>query len=103
MLNERISKDEVETTLSQFQIKKELGRDEFLVWFTKKCWSVIGDEVVEALITRQKAGRFLKEINNTYLALIPKKENATKWEEFRPISLCNMISKLLAKVMANRL
>jgi hypothetical protein len=42
-------------------------------------------------------------INATNIALIPKGNNLTSVSEFRPISLCNVIYKIIAKVLANRL
>ena len=42
-------------------------------------------------------------INNICIVLIPKVENPEELGQFRPISLCNVISKIASKVMANRL
>lgn len=42
-------------------------------------------------------------INKANIVLIPKVANPSDIIQFRPISLCNVIYKLLAKVMANRL
>ena len=42
-------------------------------------------------------------INNICIVLIPKVENREELGQFRPISLCNVISKIASKVMANRL
>ena len=39
----------------------------------------------------------------TNIALISKIKNPTQITEFHPISLCNVIYKLIAKVLANRL
>lgn len=45
----------------------------------------------------------LKSLNSTFLALIPKEEEANSPEKFRPIALCNVIYKIISKVIANRL
>ena len=39
--------------------------------------------------------------NETYICLIPKTKSPQKITEFRPISLYNMIYKILSKVLAN--
>lgn len=44
-----------------------------------------------------------KGLNHTFIALIPKIEGAFKVEQVRPIFLCNVILKLITKIMANRL
>lgn len=50
-----------------------------------------------------KSGKFVKSLNTTFLALIPKKRGAKEFNEFRPISLVGCIYKLIAKVLAKRL
>ena len=42
-------------------------------------------------------------LNETYICLIPKVNSPQKISEFRPIRLCNVIYKIVAKVIANRL
>lgn len=42
-------------------------------------------------------------MNITYLILIPKKKNPLHVSDYRPISLCNVIVKMVAKSIANRL
>ena len=45
----------------------------------------------------------LKAFNATFLALIPKSEGADAPGKFKPIALCNVIYKIILKVIANRL
>ena len=47
------------------------------------------------------SGSLLKSINHTFITLIPKVPNLERVIEFRPISLCNMIYKIVSKVIAN--
>ena len=42
-------------------------------------------------------------VNSTTIVLIPKVANPTKLSEYRPISLCNVIYKIISKCFVNRL
>lgn len=45
----------------------------------------------------------LKEINYTHVCLIPKIANPQEMSQLCPIALCNVIYKICAKVLANKL
>lgn len=48
-------------------------------------------------------GDLMDDINRTNIVLIPKKRNPSRLTELRPIGLCNVIMKIVTKVIANRL
>lgn len=48
-----------------------------------------------------KSNLSMAEINRTKITLVPETKNLSKMTEFRPISLCNVIYKLISKVLAN--
>eukprot|EP00253_Pinus_taeda_P021967 PITA_21967 len=58
-------------------------------------WDVVEDS--------RCSGTILKSINLTFIALTLKVEEANTSEIFRPIALCNVIYKIISKVIANRL
>jgi hypothetical protein len=43
----------------------------------------------------------LQAFNATFLALIPKEKEVNFEDNFRPISLCNEIYKIITKILAN--
>lgn len=88
-LNERIKLEEVFQALNQLPSGKAPGPDGFLADFFKKCWHILGQDLAEALECSRRSRRNLKEVNNTFIALIPKKENALNLRDFRPISRQN--------------
>lgn len=47
--------------------------------------------------------RILKELNSTFIALIPKVSGAESMGNFRPISLYNSFYKIISKVMTTRI
>lgn len=42
-------------------------------------------------------------MNFTHIVLIPKKNNPQRITDFRPINLSNVVSRIVSKVLANRL
>lgn len=42
-------------------------------------------------------------LNHSHVVLIPRKRKPTTAAEFRPISLCNILYKLITKIIKNRL
>ena len=59
--------------------------------------------MIQATLSFLITGYILKELNNTFITLVPKSLNPEKISECRPISLCNVAYKIAAKVLANRL
>jgi hypothetical protein len=48
-------------------------------------------------------GWLLSQMNHTYITLIPKRQAASNFNQFRPISLCNFYYKIISKILVLRL
>lgn len=66
------------------------------LWETSKVTSI----VLSVLNHGDDIGPF---INDTNIFLIPKIKNFSLVKDYRPISLCNVIHKLISKIIVNKL
>jgi len=82
---------------------KAPGLDGFTLAFFQDCWDVIKTDLMGVFQDFHTHIKFVKSINATFLALIPKKSGAVDLKDFRPISLISNVYKIIAKVLANRL
>ena len=95
--------EEMEIAIKDMAPLKALGSDGMLPLFYQTYWSDVGMDITQAVLSYLNSGSILKSINHTFITLIPKVKNPEKVSEFRPISLCNVIYKIVSKVIANRL
>ncbi|KAK9988414.1 hypothetical protein SO802_028653 [Lithocarpus litseifolius] len=102
-LSSEFSAEEIKIALFQMGPTKAPGPDGMNALFYQRFWHVVGDTVVDAVLDFLNNGHMLPDINHTYIVLIPKVKNPEKMSDFRPISLCNVIYKIISKVLANRL
>jgi hypothetical protein len=82
---------------------KALGPDGFNAGFFQKNWELVGPEVCQAILYSLNNGVISNDLNSTFIALIPKSKHPSGVTDFRPISLCNVLYKIISKVLANRL
>ena len=102
-LSSKFSAEEVKVALFQMGPTKATEPDGMNVVFYQRFWPVVGDTVVDVVLEFLNNGHMLPDINHTYIVLISKVKNPEKMSDFRPISLCNVIYKIISKVLANRL
>lgn len=71
--------------------------------FISAFWEDCGNDIAMACMCWLALGVLPTTLNETNIALIPKKDDPDSMVDWRPISLCNVLCKLISKVFANRL
>ena len=64
---------------------------------------MVGSDVIHTILSYLNSASLPHSINHTFITLIPKIKNPQPVNDFRPISLCNVLYKIFSKVLANRL
>jgi hypothetical protein len=96
------SEQEIFSTLSDMGSTKAPGPDGFTALFYKKYWNIVKIVVISSIWDFFGNNRLLQEHNHTFIALIPKQLIASSVHHFRPISLCNIVYKIISKILATR-
>lgn len=95
--------DEVKAVIFNCDGGKAPGPDGYNMDFFKKNWSLLQPDVMNMMHSFYRTGSFDKRINKPFLTLIPKRDNPTAVNDFRPISLVGILYKIISKVLAGRL
>lgn len=82
---------------------KAPGPDGFPAEFYRASWPIIKDDFVVAIQSFFMYGLFPRGVNATILMLIPKHDDAKEMKDYHPISCCNILYKVISKILANRL
>jgi hypothetical protein len=102
-LTKEFSEEEIKKALDDMGDLKVPGADGMPAIFYKKFWGTVGDTVVKEVLHVLRGGSMPEGWNETIVVLIPKVQNPDRLKDLRPISLCNVVYKLISKVIANRL
>jgi hypothetical protein len=95
--------EEVQRALRQMAPMKAPGPDGLSAGFFIDNWATVGEDVCNNVLNVLNSGVMNVGLNFTHIALVPKIKAPVKVTDFRPISLCNVVYKLISKVLANRL
>jgi hypothetical protein len=94
---------EIKEVVFSMQSLKSPGPNGLPPLFYKKYWQIVGSSVIKAIQNFFLIGKLLKEINNSFIVLIPKIQNPSTINHYRLISLCNTSYKIISKLLVDRL
>lgn len=102
-LTKEVTLKEMEATLKWFKKDKIPRPAGWSIEFYLDFFDTIGGDLLKIVEDSRIRGYLETVITSTFIALIPKIDNRVSFEDFRPISLCNYIYKIIAKIIANRM
>ena len=100
-LLQRYSSEEVKQALFQMHPSKSPEPNGMPPFFFQKYWHIVSQDVTIAILSVLNFGHMLHKMNFTHIVLIPKNNELKNMSDYRPISLDNVIFKIVSKVVAN--
>lgn len=97
------SDEEIRNIIFSLPKSKAPGPDGFSVEFFLSSWELVGSDLIAAVKDFFVNPVLSRQVNSTVIALLPKVPGAARLSEFRPISLCNTVYKIIYKLIGNRL
>lgn len=86
-----MSGEEVRQVVHQISSLKAQGLDDMHAIFYQKCWLVVDEKIFCVFHTFLTYEHLFKDLNQTYISLIYKKDNVKQVSDHRPISLCKLV------------
>ena len=98
-----VSPEDIRKAVFSIGNEKAPGPDGYSSFFYKQAWDVIGGDVCAVVHNFFHSGSLLKQVNHSIIVLVPKSAHASSPSDYRTISCCNVIYKVIAKLLAGRL
>lgn len=95
------TRKEVVAALKEMGPLKAPRSDGFSAFF-QRYWHIVGKDISRFCLDILNRGRDFRALNEMIIVLIPKIPSPKNVANFKPISLCDVLYKLIAKVIANR-
>lgn len=94
---------EVLEVFKQSKKGKSPGLDGWSVEFFLHFFDLVGEELFNTIEETRRKGMVPKQLNSTYVTLIPKKDKPTSFNDYRSIAHCNLSYKVITKIISNRI
>lgn len=82
---------------------KAPGPNGFNFRFIKKFWSLFSGDFLDIFNNFAETGVISRGVGSSFITLVPKVNDPVDLGEYRPINLIGVVSKVISKVLANRL
>lgn len=89
--------EEIKMALVDMNPTKAPGPDGLPALFFQKFWDIVGEDITKAALHILNEGGDMGSWNSTLIILIPKIQHPTTVKNFRPISLCTVLYKIVSR------
>ncbi|XP_019185254.1 PREDICTED: uncharacterized protein LOC109180221 [Ipomoea nil] len=103
MLDRPFETNEVKEALFSMYPDKAPGPDGLNPGFYQQFWEIVGGHVSGFIMNALNSCVFPEGLNDTNIVLVPKKEMHEIVADLRPIALSNVVYRIMAKMIANRM
>ncbi|KAI0529211.1 hypothetical protein KFK09_001758 [Dendrobium nobile] len=103
LLEGDITREEVWNAVRSLGPNRAPGRDGISASFFKAFWDIVGEQVNLACLEFFSTGCMDQSWKETVIVLLPKIKSPNHPSNFRLISLCQTIYKIVAKILVNRI
>ena len=100
-MSKQVCLAELKVAIFSMKADKILGPDGFPIKFYLGFMDILECNLLVVAEESRVQGKNLGIFNSTFITLIQKKDRASILDDYRPISLCNAVYKVIAKIIAN--
>ncbi|XP_071923161.1 uncharacterized protein [Coffea arabica] len=100
-LEEAPSFDEVTRVVFSMDDDSAAGPDGFTGKFFTFAWEVVGPDIFQAILSFFCGAELPRFVIATSIVLIPKVLNPQSFSQFRPISVCNFLNKVISRILVS--
>lgn len=95
---------EIKNALKQMHPAKAPGPNDMPpLFFQHFFWHITQSSFVDTCLGILNNGGYASSLNHTFIVLIPKVKSLESPKDFCPINLCNIVCRVITKVIVNRL
>jgi hypothetical protein len=93
----------LEIKAAVFSLNKDSapGPDGFGAYFFQHFWDIIHLDVINAVLEFFNTSWILPGFNSNIITLLPKVQNASSIDQYRPIAMANFKFKIISKIIAD--
>ncbi|GKD88982.1 RNA-directed DNA polymerase, eukaryota [Tanacetum coccineum] len=102
-MESEVSLEEIKEVVWDCGSDKLPGLDRFTFGFIKRYWNLVKNAIFAAISEFFNKGDIPIGFNDSFITLIPKTESPLVVNDFRPISLIEILYKIIAKIISCRI